>query len=77
MGKALFAAATRAIHTIARIKGADAADVVVGVDCDGVTIRASDVVILDHAAREEFSRAYSEAVRQAGAWAERYGGSDG
>lgn len=61
-----------AVHPVARIQGADRAALTVGVDCDAVTIRASDVVILDHAAREDFARAYFEAVRQAGEWAARY-----
>lgn len=78
MGKALWATATKAIRLIARIQGADKAAVTVGVDCDGVTIRAGGVlVILDRAAREEFVRAFFEADAQAEAWAERYGGSDG
>jgi hypothetical protein len=65
------------VHVIARIQGETGTEVTVGADCDGVVIHAAGNVVLGHGAREEFSRAYSEAVRQAGAWAERYGGRDG
>jgi hypothetical protein len=62
------------VHTIARIQGADGGEVAVGVDCDGVTVRAGTAVILGHSEREDFSRAYFEAVRQADEWVQRYGG---
>jgi hypothetical protein len=62
------------VHTIARIQGADGGVLVVGVDCDGVTVLTGGTVTLDHDGQEVFSRAYFEAVRQAETWAQRYGG---
>ena len=72
MARALSTPETAMVHTIARIHGADGGELAIGTDCDGVTIRADCRVVLDHAAREDFARAYFEAVRQAEAWAQRY-----
>jgi len=59
------------VHVVAQIAGAAGGILSVGADCDGVVIRGA--AILDHGGREDFSRAYFEAVRQAEAWAERHG----
>lgn len=74
MARALSMPDTATVHTIDRIQGADGGELDVGVDCDGVKIGG---VVLDRGGRDDLVRAFFEAERQAEAWAERYGGSDG
>jgi len=77
MTRALGTPATEPVHTIGRIPGAGGGELMVGVDCDGVTVATTGygAIVLDHADREDFARAYFEAVRLADAWAQRYGGA--
>ena len=61
-----------AVRQIARVTDVDGATVRVGVDCDAVTIGGPRPIRLGPDEREQFSRAYFEAERQAEEWAKAW-----
>jgi hypothetical protein len=66
-----------AVREIARVADVDGSPVQVGVDCDAVTISGPRPVRLGPDEREQFSRAYFEAERQAQEWAKAWTVRDG
>jgi len=71
---------TSAVREIGHVLDVDYRRVIVGHDCDAVTIQIAYGLVarFDASKRDEFTRLYFEAERQAEAWAKDHAGvSDG